>query len=350
MAHRTLTLARPDDGHVHLRDGDLLADTVPAVARQFARAVVMPNLRPPVTDAAALVAYRARILAARPPGSPFTPLMTVYLTDRTTPTDLAAARAAGAVAAKLYPAGATTHADAGVTDLAALDPVLDALAALDLLLLVHGEVTAPDVDVFDRETRFLTDVLAPLVRRHPTLRVVLEHVTTRAGVDFVRAARPGVAATVTAHHLLYDRNALFDGGLRPHHYCLPLPKRAADRHALVAAATGADPRFFLGTDSAPHARHAKESACGAAGAYTAHAALALYAEVFDAAGALDRLEAFASHRGADFYGLPRNRDTVTLEHHPTPVPPALPFGDGELVPLRAGGTVAWRLADAPGSA
>ncbi|TNF32465.1 MAG: dihydroorotase [Deltaproteobacteria bacterium] len=343
MSQRTLTLLRPDDWHVHLRDGDALRDTVRDVSRQFARAIAMPNLVPPVRTAADVVAYRERILAARPAGSGFTPLMTIYLTDRTSPEDVAAARAAGAVAAKLYPAGATTHSDAGVTDLAALDATLDALAAHEMPLLVHGEVTAPEVDVFDREARFVAGVLAPLVARHGALRVVLEHVTTRVGVDFVTGARPGVAATITAHHLLYDRNALFAGGLRPHRYCLPLPKRSDDRRALVAAATSGDPRFFLGTDSAPHPRHRKEAACGAAGAYTAHAAIELYAEVFEAAGALDRLEGFASHHGPDFYRLPRNADPVTLVRDPWTVPETLPLGDGPLVPLRAGETLTWRL-------
>ena len=344
MTHRTLTLVRPDDWHVHLRDGDVLRDTVRDVARQFARAVAMPNLVPPVRSAADVTAYRDRILAARPAGSTFEPLLTIYLTDRTTPDDVAAAHAAGAVAAKLYPAGATTHSDAGVTDLGGLDATLDALAQLGMPLLVHGEVTAPEVDIFDREARFVADVLAPVVARHGALRVVLEHVTTRVGVAFVQGARPGVGATITAHHLLYDRNALFAGGLRPHHYCLPVPKRAEDRAALVAAATSGDARFFLGTDSAPHPRHRKESACGAAGAYTAHAALELYAEVFEAAGRLERLEAFASCHGPDFYRLPRNRDTVTLERVPWTVPATLALGDAPLVPLRAGEAVAWRLA------
>jgi len=344
MSERALTLLRPDDWHVHLRDGDALIDTVRDVARQFARAIAMPNLVPPVRMAADVTAYRERILAARPAGSDFTPLMTLYLTDRTTPYDVAAARAVGAVAAKLYPAGATTHSDAGVTDLWALDDTLAALAEAGMLLLVHGEVTSPEVDVFDREARFVSEVLAPTVARHTDLRVVLEHATTRAGIEFVHAARDGVAATITAHHLLYDRNALFAGGLRPHRYCLPLPKRAGDRRALIAAATSGSPRFFLGTDSAPHPRHRKESACGAAGAYTAHAALELYAEVFEAADALDRLEGFASCHGPDFYGLPRNTTTVTLERQPWTVPATLSFGDAPLVPLRAGETLSWRLS------
>ena len=343
MTPRTLSLIRPDDWHVHLRDSDSLTDTVRDVSRRFSRAVAMPNLTPPVADAGAVTGYRERILAARPVGSDFTPLMTLYLTDRTTPEGVAAARAAGAVAAKLYPAGATTHSDAGVTDLARVDAALDALAQLGMPLLVHGEVTAPEVDVFDREARFVAAVLAPLVARHGALKVVLEHVTTRVGVAFVQAAPARVAATITAHHLLLNRNALFAGGLRPHHYCLPVPKREADGLALVAAATGGDPRFFLGTDSAPHPRHKKEAACGAAGAYTAHAALELYAEVFEAAGALERLEGFASCHGPDFYGLPRNTTRVTLERTPWTVPATLDLGGAELVPLRAGEQIAWRL-------
>ena len=339
-----LTLTRPDDWHLHLRDGPMLARVLPHTAARFRRAVVMPNLKPPVATAEALRAYRARILAALPPGADFEPLMTLYLTDRTTPDEVAAAAAAGAFAAKLYPAGATTHSDAGVTDLRRLDPVLEALAEHGLALLVHGEVTDPDVDVFDREAVFVERELAPLVERHPRLRVVLEHVTTAEGVDFVRAAPPRVAATVTAHHLLMNRNALFEGGLRPHHYCLPVLKRERHRRALLEAVAEGHPRFFLGTDSAPHPVRAKESACGCAGIYTAHAALELYAEAFEEAGALERLEAFAAFHGPDFHGLPRNRGTVTLVREPWTVPEAYGEGPGRIVPLRAGATVRWRLA------
>ncbi|WP_123400685.1 dihydroorotase [Inmirania thermothiophila] len=340
-----ITLIRPDDWHLHLRDGEALATTVPHAAARFGRAIVMPNLRPPVTTVAAAEAYRRRILAARPPGAAFEPLMTLYLTDTTPPEEIACAAASGLVrAVKLYPAGATTHAEAGVTDPLRLDPVLEAMAAHDLPLLVHGEVVDPEVDVFDREAVFIDRVLGPLVERHPRLRVVLEHVTTRHGVAFVRAARPGVAATITVHHLLLNRNDLLVGGIRPHHYCLPVPKREADRLALLEAAVGGDPRFFLGTDSAPHPRSAKESACGCAGVYTAHAAVELLAEVFEAAGALHRLEAFAARHGAAFHGLAPHPDTITLVRDPWPVPQRYPFPDGGLVPLRAGGTVAWRLA------
>jgi dihydroorotase len=344
-APETLTIMRPDDWHLHLRDGAELAAVVGDTARRFARAIVMPNLKPPVTTTAAAQAYRGRILAALGAGDAFEPLMTLYLTDNTAPDEIRRARASGIVhGVKLYPAGATTHSDAGVTDIARCAAALEAMAEAGLPLLVHGEVTDPAVDVFDREQAFIDRVLAPLVQRHAGLRVVLEHITTREAAQFVREAPPRVAATITAHHLLLNRNALFAGGVRPHHYCLPVLKREIHRQALVAAAVSGDPKFFLGTDSAPHARAAKETACGCAGIYTAFAGIEFYAEVFDAAGALDRLEGFASHFGADFYRLPRNESTITLVREPWTVPATLPLGADVLVPLRAGGRVAWRLA------
>jgi dihydroorotase len=341
---RRIELARPDDWHLHLRDGAAMRDAVGWTADVFGRAVVMPNLMPPVITVDAAAAYRQRILAARPAGSQFEPLMTLYLTDRTTPDEIARARSSGvAVAAKLYPAGATTNSDAGVTDLERVEPALEAMQSLGMPLLVHGEVTEPDVDVFDREAVFVERVLASLVERLPHLKVVLEHVTTAEGVDFVRTAREGVAATVTPQHLLLNRNDLLVGGVRPHHYCLPVLKRERHRQAVLEAATSGDPRFFLGTDSAPHPRGGKHAACGCAGCFSAPVALALYAEAFDATGALDRLEAFASHFGADFYGLPRPTARVVLVEEEVAVPDALPFGDDVVVPLRAGGTVAWRV-------
>ncbi len=337
-----LTLTRPDDWHVHLRDGDLLAAVLPDTARRFARAIVMPNLKPPVRTVADAAAYRRRILAALPEGASFAPLMTLYLTDNTAPAEILAARASGFVhAVKYYPAGATTNSDSGVTDIARVQGALEAMQEAGLPLLLHGEVTDPEVDVFDREAVFIERILEPLLHRLPRLKVVLEHITTRQAAEFVAAAPANVGATITAHHLLYNRNAMFQGGMRPHYYCLPVLKRESHRQALVAAATSGNAKFFLGTDSAPHERHAKESACGCAGIYTAHAALELYAEAFDAAGALDRLEAFASFHGADFYGLPRNRDQVTLLRASTPVPAE---HAGGVVPLRAGERVAWRLA------
>jgi dihydroorotase len=340
-----LTLTRPDDWHLHLRDGAALAAVLPHSARAFARAIVMPNLKPPVTTVDAARAYRERILAALPVGARFEPLMTLYLTDRTAPEEIAKAKASGWVhAVKYYPAGATTHAEAGVTDLARVYPVLAALEQHDLPLLVHGEVTDSEVDVFDRERVFIDRHLVALTRAFPRLRVVLEHVTTQEGVSFVEQAGPTVAATVTAHHLLLNRNAMFAGGLRPHAFCLPVLKREPHRQALVRAVTGGNPKFFLGTDSAPHGRRAKETGCGCAGIFTAHAALELYAEAFEQAGALDRLEAFAAHFGADFYRLPRNRDTVTLVKAAWAVPTELALGDDRLVPLRAGETLGWRLA------
>jgi dihydroorotase len=341
----TLSLIAPDDWHVHLRDGAALASVVPDTARRFARAIVMPNLVPPVASTARALAYRERILKAVPTGVGFDPLMTLYLTDRMAVDEVRRARASGSVVAvKLYPAGATTHSDAGVRDLAATYPVLEAMAREGLPLLVHGEATEPEVDVFDRERVFVERTLAPLVRRFPGLRVVLEHVSTREGVDFVREGPPTLAATVTAHHLLLNRNALFTGGIRPHHYCLPVVKREEDRQALVAAATSGHPRFFLGTDSAPHARSRKESGRGPAGIYTAHAAIELYAEAFEQAGALDRLEAFASLNGPAFYGLEPNAGRITLVRELWTVPESVPFGDGALVPFRAGESVAWRIA------
>ena len=340
-----LTLTRPDDWHLHLRDGAALRAVLPHTARRFARAIVMPNLKTPVTTVAQALAYRERILAALPPGARFEPLMTLYLTDRTTPEEIAAARKSGFVhAVKYYPAGATTNSENGVTDLTRCRAALAAMEKHDLPLLLHGEVTDPAVDVFDREQVFIERHLAALVRDFPGLHVVLEHITTRTAVEFVQQASAKVAATITAHHLLYNRGAMFQDGVRPHYYCLPVLKREEHRLALVKAATGGNPKFFLGTDSAPHARRAKESNCGCAGIYTAHAALELYAEVFEAAGALQRLEAFAAHSGADFYRLPRNRDTVTLVKESWTVPGELALGDDTLVPLRAGATVAWKLA------
>ena len=341
----TLTILRPDDWHLHLRDGAALAAVLPHTAARFGRAVVMPNLKPPVTTVAAAAAYRERIVAALPPGSRFQPLMTLYLTDRTPPAEIAAAKASGFVqAVKFYPAGATTNSENGVTDLAHARPALEAMQKHDLPLLLHGEVTDPSVDVFDRERVFLERHLVPLRRDFPGLRMVLEHVTTADAVDFVKAGDRNLAATITAHHLLWNRNAIFTGGIRPHAYCLPVLKRERHRLALVAAATGDDPRFFLGTDSAPHARSAKEATCGCAGVYTAHAGIELYAEAFANVGKLDRLQAFASERGPDFYRLPRNRDSITLEPVAMAVPNDYAFGAERLVPMRAGETVAWRLA------
>lgn len=341
-----LTIRRPDDWHVHLRDGDALGRTVADSARTMGRAIVMPNLRPPVSTVAAAAAYRSRILSHRPQGSAFDPLMTLYLTDETPPEEIHRAADSGFVPAlKLYPAGATTNADSGVTDIARLDPVLDAMAARGLKLLVHGEVTDSDVDIFDREAVFLETVLGPLVARHPTLGVVLEHITTMDAVAFVTEGPDTLAATITAHHLLFNRNHMLAGGIRPHYYCLPILKRATHQAALIDAATSGNPRFFLGTDSAPHPTAAKQSSCGCAGSYTAHAALELYALAFDAAGALDRLEGFASEFGPDFYGLPRNDDNVTLERRPWTVPECLALGEGSLVPLLAGESLDWRVID-----
>jgi len=342
-----LVVVRPDDWHVHLRDGPMLGAVAAATARAFARAIVMPNLRPPVTTTAAATAYRERILAALPSGTAFEPLMTLYLTDQTTGAEIAAARASGIVQAiKYYPAGATTHSDAGVTALANVYPALAAMEKHGVVLSLHGEVTDPDVDIFDREQTFIERHLAHIVRDFPELRVVLEHVTTADGVAFVRDAPANVAATITPQHLKYSRNALFAGGLRPHYYCLPVLKRETHRRALVAAAISGSAKFFLGTDSAPHAKHVKESYLCGAGCYTAPFALELYAEVFEDAGALDRLEGFASFHGAAFYGLPRNRDTLTLERSAWTVPLQYPVNGDAVVPLRAGETMRWRILEA----
>ena len=343
----TLTITRPDDWHLHLRDGAALAAVLPDTARRFARAIVMPNLKPPVTTVALAAAYRQRIVAALPTGLHFAPLMTLYLTDNTPPGEIAAAQESGFVhAVKYYPAGATTNSDAGVTDLKRCAATLAQMEKLGVPLLVHGEVTDPAVDIFDREAVFIDNVLTPLLRDFPALKVVLEHITTADGVQFVRAAGANVAATITAHHLLFNRNVMFSGGMRPHHYCLPVLKRERHRQALVAAAISGSPKFFLGTDSAPHGQSTKEAACGCAGCYTAHAAIELYAEAFDAANALDKLEAFASFYGADFYGLPRNTGKITLLREAVAVPASFDYLPGEpLVPLRAGETVAWRLTD-----
>lgn len=339
-----ISIARPDDWHLHLRDGDALQAVLPDTVKRFARAVVMPNLKPPVVTTGGALAYRERIRAALPRGARFEPLMTLYLTDDTSPEEIARARDSGAVfAVKYYPAGATTNSDSGVTDIRRCLPALEAMAETGMPLLVHGEVTDPQVDVFDREKVFLERTLMPLVERLARLKIVLEHITTAHAVEFVLAAPDNVAATITAHHLLLNRNALFQGGIRPHHYCLPVLKREDHRLALLEAAISGSPKFFLGTDSAPHARHTKENECGCAGIYTAHAGIELYAEAFDAAGALDKLEAFASFRGADFYGLRRNEEHLTLVRRDSPVPVELPYGPDTLVPLRAGGTVAWSV-------
>ena len=341
-----LTLLRPDDWHLHVRDGAHLASVIPFTARQFARAVIMPNLKPPVTTVSAAAAYRERILQAVPPACRFEPLMTLYLTDTTSTEEIFAAKACGfIVGAKLYPSGATTNSDAGVTAIEKIHPVLAAMEQAGLVFQVHGEVTDHAVDVFDRERVFIDRIMGPIVEKFPKLRVVFEHVTTREGVQFVKGARPGVAATITPQHLLLNRNAIFQGGIRPHHYCLPVLKREHDRQALVEAATSDDPRFFLGTDSAPHARHTKENACGCAGVFSAHAAIELYAEAFEAAGRLDRLQAFASERGPDFYGLPRNTSRITLNRAPWTPPEVYRFGSDELTPFRAGETIAWKLAE-----
>ena len=343
---QTLTITRPDDWHLHLRDGATLACVLPDTARRFARAIVMPNLKPPVTTVALAAAYRERILAALPAGLRFTPLMTLYLTDNMPPAEIDAVKASGFVyAIKLYPAGATTNSAAGVSDLKKCTATLARMEKLGVPLLVHGEVTDPAVDIFDREAVFIDTVLLPLLHDFPALKVVLEHVTSRDGIEFVRDSGSNVAATLTAHHLLLNRNAMFAGGIRPHHFCLPVLKRESHRQALLAAAVSGNPKFFLGTDSAPHAQSAKEAACGCAGCYTAHAGIELYAEVFEAAGALEKLEAFASFHGADYYGLPRNTGKITLRRDAVAVPLSLDYVAGErLVPLRSGESVAWRLA------
>jgi dihydroorotase len=345
MPPQSLTLTRPDDWHLHLRDGAAMAAVLPATARQFARALVMPNLKPPVVTTAQATAYRDRIVAALPPGSRFTPLMTLYLTDQTPPDEVRRARQAGVVAFKLYPAGATTNSDSGVTDIRKTYATLEAMQREGVLLLVHGEVTDADIDIFDREAVFIERVMQPLRRDLPELKVVFEHITTQEAASYVASSDARTAATITAHHLLYNRNALFMGGLRPHHYCLPVLKREVHRRALVKAATSGRPQFFLGTDSAPHAAALKEASVCGAGCYTAPAALELYAEAFEAADALDRLEGFASHHGPDFYGLPRNTDRITLRRESWTLPETVPFGDTVLKPLRGGDTINWRLSD-----
>lgn len=340
----SLTITRPDDWHLHLRDGAALQAVLPDTARQFARAIVMPNLRPPVTTAALALAYRERILAALPLGVKFEPLMTLYLTDNTTADEIVKAKASGLVhGVKLYPAGATTNSDSGVTNLGHCVKALEAMENIGMPLLAHAEVTDSDVDVFDRERVFIERNMIPLLKKFPNLKVVFEHITTKDAADFVAESPANVAATVTAHHLLMNRNDMFKGGIQPHHYCLPILKREEHRIALVKAATSGNPKFFLGTDSAPHAKHTKEAACGCAGMYTAHTAMELYAEAFDAANALDKLESFASFYGADFYGLPRNAEKVTLVRGSWKVPGSLPYDGDVLVPLRAEQMVHWKL-------
>ena len=340
-----LTITRPDDWHLHVRDGEALRTVVPHTAAQFGRAIIMPNLRPPVTTAAQAVAYRERIQAAVPAGMAFEPLMTLYLTDNLPPDEIRRARDAGVVAVKLYPAGATTNSDAGVTDLRKTYKTLEAMEREGLLLLVHGEVTSPEIDLFDREAVFIDTQLIPLRRDFPELKIVFEHITTREAAQYVAHADRFLGASLTAHHLLYNRNAIFTGGIRPHYYCLPVLKRETHRVALVEAATSGNARFFLGTDSAPHPAQLKEHATGCAGCYTAHAAMELYTEAFDAAGALDRLEAFASFNGADFYGLPRNEGTITLKKESWTPPESFALGGAELKPLRSGEALAWKLVN-----
>ena len=342
-AQDTLTITRPDDWHLHVRDGAPLHTVVPHTAAQFGRAIIMPNLRPPVTTALQALEYKQRILTAVPAGVSFEPLMTLYLTDNLPPDEIARAKEAGVVAAKLYPAGATTNSDAGVTDLRKTYKTLEAMQKAGLLLLVHGEVTSPDIDLFDREAVFIEQQLIPLRRDFPELKIVFEHITTKEAADYVQEADRFTAATLTAHHLLYNRNAIFTGGIRPHYYCLPVLKRETHRQALVQAATSGSAKFFLGTDSAPHPAHLKEHASGCAGCYTAHAAMEMYAEVFDNAGALNQLEAFASFHGPAFYGLPRNSGTITLRRESWTPPDSFAFGEAELKPLRAGEALPWRL-------
>jgi len=342
-ASSTLTITRPDDWHLHVRDGDALRTVVPHTAAQFGRAIIMPNLKPPVTTAAQATAYAERIRAAVPAGMAFEPLMTLYLTDNLPPDEIDRAKEAGVVAVKLYPAGATTNSDAGVTDLRKTYKTLEAMQRAGVLLLLHGEVTSPDIDLFDREAVFIEQHLVPLRRDFPELKIVLEHITTREAVQYVAEGDRFLGATITAHHLLYNRNAIFTGGIRPHYYCLPVLKRETHRLALVAAATGGGERFFLGTDSAPHPAHLKEHATGCAGCYTAHAAIEMYAEAFESANALDKLEAFASFNGPAFYGLPRNTGTITLRKESWTPPASFSFGEAELKPLRSGEALPWRL-------
>ena len=339
----SITLTRPDDWHLHVRDGDALHTVVPHTAAQFGRAIIMPNLKPPVTTAAQALAYKSRIQAAVPAGVDFEPLMTLYLTDNLPADEIARAKDAGVVAAKLYPAGATTNSDAGVTDMRKTYKTLEAMQRAGLLLLVHGEVTSSEIDLFDREAVFIDTQLIPLRRDFPELKIVFEHITTREAAQYVAQSDRFTAASITAHHLLYNRNAIFTGGIRPHYYCLPVLKREAHRQALVQAATGGSAKFFLGTDSAPHAAHLKEHASGCAGCYTAHAAMELYAQAFDTAGALDKLEGFASFNGADFYGLPRNSGTITLRREQWSPPASFAFGEAELKPLAGGEALAWRM-------
>ena len=338
-----ITITRPDDWHLHVRDGAAMRAVVPHTAAQFGRAIIMPNLKPPVTTTAQALEYKERILAAVPAGLDFEPLMTLYLTDNLAPEEIDRAKAAGIVAAKLYPAGATTNSDAGVTDLRKIHKTLEAMQQAGMLLLVHGEVTSSDIDLFDREAVFIEQQLIPLRRDFPELKIVFEHITTREAAQYVAEAGPCTAATITAHHLLYNRNAIFTGGIRPHYYCLPVLKREVHRQALVAAATSGSDKFFLGTDSAPHPAHLKEHASGCAGCYTAHAAIEMYAEAFDNAGALDKLEGFASFHGPAFYGLPRNQGTITLRRESWTPPDHFAFGEAELKPLRAGEALPWRL-------
>ncbi|HEX8873902.1 MAG TPA: dihydroorotase [Nitrosospira sp.] len=340
----TLTLVRPDDFHLHLRDGKYMRAVLPDTVRRFARAIIMPNLKPPVVTSGMALAYRERILAALPQGMHFEPLMTLYLTDDTPPAEIVEARKSGAIhGVKYYPAGATTNSAAGVTDISRCYGILGTMEEIGMPLLVHGEVTDPEVDVFDKEKVFLNKVLIPITQRFPRLKVVFEHITTEEAVEFVTDAPVNIAATITAHHLLLNRNALFQGGIRPHHYCLPVLKRETHRQKLMEAAISGNPKFFLGTDSAPHSRSTKENACGCAGIYTAHAAIELYAEAFEQAGALDKLEAFASFHGADFYRLPRNTDSITLKKESWTMPEKLEFGDDVLIPLRAGESLIWKL-------
>lgn len=341
---KQITITRPDDWHLHLRDGGALQAVASDTAKQFGRAIIMPNLLPPITTTKLAIAYRERILQALPADSHFQPLMTLYLTDNTSAEEIEKAKSSGIVhGVKLYPAGATTNSDSGVTSLEKCETALAAMQAVGLPLLVHAEVTDEDVDVFDRERVFIDRHMKPLITQYPNLRVVFEHITTKDAADFVASADERVAATITAHHLLMNRNDMFKGGIRPHHYCLPILKREEHRQALIKAATSGNPKFFLGTDSAPHAKHAKESSCGCAGVYTAHAAIELYAEAFDVAGALGRLEGFSSFNGPDFYGLPRNSDTITLTKERWDVPNSYPYDGNVLIPLRAGQTIDWKM-------
>ena len=344
----TLTITRPDDWHLHVRDGEAMRAVVPHSAAQMGRAIIMPNLKPPVTTAQMAQDYRERILSAVPAGSAFQPLMTLYLTDKLSPADIVAAKAAGVVACKLYPAGATTNSDHGVTDIRKIYPTLQAMQREGLILLVHGEVTDPAIDLFDREAAFIDQQLIPLRKDFPELKIVMEHVTTQEAAEYVAAADAFLAATITPQHLLFNRNAIFMGGIRPHYYCLPVLKRETHRLALIKAATSGSPKFFLGTDSAPHAAHLKEHATGCAGCYSAHAAIEMYAEAFDNAGALDKLEGFAAFHGADFYGLPRNTGTLTLRRESWTPPDSFAYGEAQLKPLRSGDALPWRVVATQG--